>query len=145
MSLDALRALRARAEEALMMELARITRDMTDLETRCATMESELHAAAASYRAETERGVAIEAALEWQARIDAHGASLAQARQARHALDEAWNDVQAKLVEAGVERKILDRLADRRQRQRRAEADRRTLQELDDIANRLHHVRGMGA
>ena len=142
MSLEALRALRARAEEALTMELARIAHELTGMEARCEALEAARDTDAAAYRTAVERGLAVEAAWEWHARLDAHEAALAQTRQAVHRLRASWSGVQGQLVEASVERKILDRLAERRRQERRFDADRRIQQALDDIAQHRRRERG---
>jgi flagellar export protein FliJ len=138
MSLESLRHLRAQTEEAITMELARITQEMTNMESACRAWDKQIRTEGEAYRRQVEQGLAVEALLEWQARLDAQEASLARARRAIGSLHEAWTAAHGRLLVARQERKVLDRLAERRAQTQRMEAARREQQALDEAAQRRH-------
>ncbi len=118
------------------MELARVTQDVDAMEARCRSLEKALEEEAARYCRDAEGGLPIEQALERQARMEAQHTMLAAARQGLATLKETWDAVHARLMETRVERKILDRLAERREAEHQAELDRREQQHLDEAAQR---------
>lgn len=144
MSLESLRTLRAQAEEAITMELAQITQDLVRMEQRCQALDAKIQAEAATYRLQTEQGMAIEYVLEWHGRLEAQQTALKEARHAVAALAEAWNQTQARLIEASQERKILGRLADRRQQAHVSKLRRLEQLATDEAANRQRFSAGEG-
>lgn len=138
MSLDALRKLHAQTVEALMLELARITQQLVQSEQQVEALNARILSDAAVYRQQTEEGLAIEHVLEWHARMDAQQTALKHARQAVGAWTDAWNQTQARLVEASQERKVLDRYAERREHLQRTDAGRREQLALDEAGQRQH-------
>ncbi|MDH5669795.1 MAG: flagellar export protein FliJ [Nitrospira sp.] len=137
MSLESLRKVRARAQEAVMMELALLTQELTRMERQCETIEAQIQAEASDYQAQVERGLAVEAMWEWQGRLDSRRASLGKTHAAIQNLMKAWNAAQERLIEATQERKVLDRLAERRQRARDVEILRREQYATDEAAGRV--------
>ncbi len=141
MSLGALRKLRAQAVEDLMMELAQVTKALTESEARYRDMEASMHQDAATYDRQTSQGLTIEALLEWQGRMDAQQATL---QRIRHEIDraaEAWQHTKARLVEASQERKLLDLVADKRQAAQRADAARLDQRTTDEVASRRYETK----
>lgn len=136
MSVRALRAVRARDEEAIAMALGRLTHSLVAMETRCRELEHMMQTESASYEAETRQGLSIEAALEWHGRLEAHQAELRQTRLAIASLEDEWQRTQARLVEARQERKVLDRLDEQRRRAKDQELRRREQHLLDEAAQR---------
>lgn len=142
MSLDSLRKLRAQTEEAITMELAQIAQQLIQLEEQSQVLSAQIQSDAVTYRVQTEQGLAIEYVLEWQARMDAQQAALARAYQAIGTLTEAWNHTQGRLIEASQERKVLDRLAERRQQAHVTDTKRREQRTSDEAAYRQHAATG---
>lgn len=137
MSLDSLRKLKERAEEAVMMELARITHELTHMEGRCAALNARMDSDAAAFRERAEQGMPIEAVLEWQGRMDEARAAVQQSRRVIAELADRWKQTQARLVAATQERKVLDRLAERQEAAHRADLRRREQRATDESAGRL--------
>lgn len=137
MSLDALRKVRARAQEAITMELAEVTQNLMRMERQCEALEAQIQSEASAYQLQTERGLAVEAMLEWQRRLDSRRTALLQARHAIGNLTEAWAVVQARLIEATQERKVLDRFAERQREAHEAERRRGEQRATDEAAGRL--------
>lgn len=137
MSLDSLRKLRSRTQEAITMELAQVTQELMRMERQCEALEAQIQSEASAYQLQTERGLTVEAMLEWQGQLDVRRATLQQARNTIGNLTEAWIATQARLIEATQERKVLDRLAERRREAHEAEMRRREQQVTDEAAGRL--------
>jgi flagellar export protein FliJ len=144
MSLDALRKLRMRAEEALTMELAQVAQELIRMERQHEALEARLRSEAAAYQLQTERGLEVEAMLEWQGRLDSARTLLQRTRHAIGSLTEAWAGTQARLIEAARDRKVLDRLAERRRLAQDAEIRRRERQAMDEAAGRHRLFPGKG-
>ena len=141
MSLESLRKLRAQTVETLMMELAQITRTLTQSEERSHDIETQIQKDVVIYDRQSAQGLTIEAWLEWQGRMDSQQAAL---RQVRHEIDqaiEAWQHTKTLLVEASQESKLLDRVADKRREVQRAEAGRQEQRTTDEAASRRYSVR----
>jgi len=137
MSLDALRRLKERAEEAAMMELARITQDLAGMERQYDALTARMESDADAFRIQAEQGMAIETMLEWQGRMDEERAAAQQSRRVIADLTARWKQAQARLVVASQERKMLDRLAERQEAAHRANIQRREQQATDESATRL--------
>lgn len=137
MSLDSLRRLKERAEEAVMMELAQITRDLAGMERRCDALTAQLESDAAAFLVHAEQGMAIEAMLEWQGRMDNERAAVQRSRRRIAELTDRWTQAQARLVVATQERKVLDRLAERQRAAHRTDVERREQRATDEAATRL--------
>lgn len=137
MRLDSLRKLRVQTQEALTMELARVTQELVRMEQRCDTLDAQIQSDTSAYRLQTEQGLVIEALLEWRGRLDLQRAALTQARSAVGHLIEAWTSAHIRLVEATQERKILDRLLERQREAHDAELQRREQQATDEAAGRM--------
>ena len=144
MSLEALRRLKERAEEAVMMELAQITHDLAGMERRCDALTARLDSDASAFRAHAQQGMAIEAVLEWQARMDEERAAVQQSRRMIGELTDRWKQAEARLVAATQERKVLDRLVERQQAAHRADVQRREQRATDEAATRLRLWSGKG-
>jgi flagellar export protein FliJ len=144
MSLDALRRLKERAEETVMMELAKIARDLSDMERHCGALTARMESDAAAFRVHAQQGMAIEAVMEWQGRIDEARAAVQQSRHRIADLTNQWQQAQARLVVATQERKILERLGERRQAALRADVQRREQRATDESATRLRLWSGKG-
>lgn len=142
MSLDSLRKLRARTEEAIVMELAQITQELIRLEQQCRILEAQIQSDVTTYHVQAEQGMAVETVMEWHGRMDSQETGLKQARGEVDELTQAWNRTQACLVEATQERKILDHLAERHREAHRAAARRREQLAMDETANRQHSSSG---
>jgi flagellar export protein FliJ len=137
MSLDALRRLKERAEEAAMMELARITQDLAGMERLHDALTARMESDATAFRIQAEQGMAIETVLEWQGRMDEARAAVQQSRRVIVNVTEQWKQAQARLVVATQERKVLDRLAERQEAAHRSDIQRREQQATDESASRL--------
>ena len=120
-----------------MMELARITQELQRLEQQSDVLESQMKSEAAEYQAQSERGLTIEAMLGWQSRLDARRTALRQAQETIGGLTTAWSTVQARLIEVTQDRKVIDRLAERRKETCEAESQRREQYAMDEAASRL--------
>lgn len=140
MSLESLRKLRARTVERLMMELAQITRTLDQSEERCRDIEAQIQKDVVLYDRQSAQGLTIEAWLEWQGRIDSQQAALRRVRSEIDQAVEAWQHTKALLVEASQERRLLDRVADRRRDAERAEAGRQEQRTTDEAASRRYSV-----
>ncbi len=138
MSLESLRKLRAQTVETLMMELAQITRTMAQSEEQYRDMEIQIQKDADAYHRQSAQGMTIEAWMEWQGRMDSQQAALCRTRRKIDQAVEAWQHIKARLVEAGRERKLLDRVADRRLEAQRAEAGRQEQRMTDEAASRRY-------
>jgi flagellar export protein FliJ len=138
MSLESLRKLRAQTVEALMMELAQITRTLAQSEKRYHDLEAEIQKDVVVYDRQTSQGLTIEAWLEWEARMDSHRAALRQVRGEMDNALEAWRHTKALLVEASQERKLLDLVADKRREVQRADAGRQEQRMTDEAASRRY-------
>ena len=124
-----------------MMELAQITRTLTQSEERSHDIETQIQKDVVIYDRQSAQGLTIEAWLEWQGRMDSQQAAL---RQVRHEIDqaiEAWQHTKTLLVEASQESKLLDRVADKRREVQRAEAGRQEQRTTDEAASRRYSVR----
>jgi len=120
-----------------MMELARITQELQHLEQQSDVLESQMKSEATEYQTQSERGLTIEAMLGWQSRLDARRTALRQAQETIGRLTTAWSTVQAHLIEATQDRKVIDRLAERREEACEAESQRREQCAMDEAASRL--------
>jgi|SRR6185437_5063926 len=140
MSLESLRKLRAQAVETLMMELAQVTRVLTQNEQQCRDLEVQIQKDVVMYDRQSAQGLTIEAWLEWQGRIDSQQATLRRVRCEIDQAVEAWQRTKALLVEASQERRLLDRVADKRSEAQRAEAGRQEQRTTDEAANRRYSV-----
>jgi flagellar FliJ protein len=141
MSLESLRKLRAQTVETLMMELAQITRTLTQSEERYRDIETQIQKDVVIYDRQSAQGLTIEAWLEWQGRMDSQQAALRQVRREIDQAIEAWQHSKTLLVEASQESKLLDRVADKRREAQRAEAGRQEQRTTDEAASRLYSVR----
>lgn len=120
-----------------MMELARITQDLSGMERQCDAFTARMESDANRFRIEAAQGMGIETVLEWQGRMDEERAAVQQSRRVIADLTERWTQAQARLVVAIQERKVLDRLAERQEAARRADIERREQQATDEAATRL--------
>lgn len=141
MSLESLRKLRAQTVETLMMELAQITRTLTQSEERSHDIETQIQKDVVIYDRQSAQGLTIEAWLEWQGRMDSQQAALHQVRREIDQAIEAWQHTKTLLVEASQESKLLDRVADKRREVQRAEAGRQEQRTTDEAASRRYSVR----
>jgi flagellar FliJ protein len=141
MSLESLRKLRAQTVETLMMELAQITRTLTQSEERSHDIETQIQKDVVIYDRQSAQGLTIEAWLEWQGRMDSQQTALRQVRREIDQAIEAWQHTKTLLVEASQESKLLDRVADKRREAQRAEAGRQEQRTTDEAASRRYSVR----
>jgi flagellar protein FliJ len=141
MSLEALRKLRAQTVEALMMDLAQITRRLAQHEEQYQDLDAKIQQEIVTYDRQSAHGLTIEAWLEWQGRMDSQQASLRRMRREIDQAVEAWQQTKALLVEASVERKLLDIVADKRRDAQRAEAARQEQRTMDEAASRGYSTR----
>jgi flagellar FliJ protein len=141
MSLESLRKLRAQTVETLMMELAQITRTLTQSEERSHDIETQIQKDVVIYDRQSAQGLTIEAWLEWQGRMDSQQAALRQVRREIDQAIEAWQHTKTLLVEASQESKLLDRVADKRREAQRAEAGRQEQRTTDEAASRWYSGR----
>jgi flagellar FliJ protein len=141
MSLESLRKLRAQTVETLMMELAQITRTLTQSEERSHDIETQIQKDVVIYDRQSAQGLTIEAWLEWQGRMDSQQAALRQVRREIDQAVEAWQHTKTLLVEASQESKLLDRVADKRREAQRAEAGRQEQRTTDEAASRRYSAR----
>jgi flagellar FliJ protein len=141
MSLESLRKLRAQTVETLMMELAQITRTLTQSEERYRDIETQIQKDVVIYDRQSAQGLTIEAWLEWQGRMDSQQAALRQVRREIDQAIEAWQHSKTLLVEASQESKLLDRVADKRREAQRAEAGRQEQRTTDEAASRWYSGR----
>ncbi len=140
MSLESLRKLRAQAVETLMMELAQVTRVLTQNEQQCRDLEVQIQKDVVMYDRQSAQGLTIEAWLEWQGRIDSQQARLRRVRCEIDQAVEAWQHTKALLVEASQERRLLDLVADKRSEAQRAEAGRQEQRTTDEAASRRYSI-----
>jgi flagellar protein FliJ len=141
MSFESLRKLRVQAEETLMMELAQITRALSQNEERYHDLETQIQKDIVIYDRQSAQGLTIEAWLEWQGRMDSQQTALHRVRREIDQAVEAWQRTKALLVEASQERKLLDVVADKRRDVQRAEAGRREQRTTDEAASRRYSAR----
>ncbi|MCS6896910.1 MAG: flagellar FliJ family protein [Nitrospira sp.] len=136
MSLDALRKFRAQEREALIMELARVTQELVNMEQRCEALEVQLKADAASCLRLAQQGTMAQTLLEWEGRLVSKQVSLRQAREAIGRLTDLWLKTQARLVDAMQAGKALDRLSERRKAEHEALVMKREQRVGDETASR---------
>jgi flagellar export protein FliJ len=141
MSLESLQKLRAQTVETLMMELAQITRTLTQSEERYRDIETQIQKEVVIYDRQSAQGLTIEAWLEWQGRMDSQQAALRQVRREINQAVEAWQHTKTLLVETSQESKRLDRVADKRREAQRAEAGRQEQRTTDEAASRRYSTR----
>ena len=141
MSFESLRKLRAQTVEALMMELAQITRTLAQSEDRYQDLEVKIQQDVDTYGRQFVQGLTIEAWLEWQGHMDSQQAALCRVRREIDQAAEAWQRTKALLVEASQERKLLDLVADKRRDAQRADAARQEQRTMDEVASRRHSTR----
>ncbi|CUS31632.1 flagellar export protein FliJ [Candidatus Nitrospira nitrificans] len=141
MSLEALRKLRAQTVEGLMMDLAQITRALAQGEERYRDLEAQIQQEVVTHDRQSAQGLTIEAWLEWQGRMDSQQAGLRRVRREIDHAVEAWQRTKALLVEASLERKLLDIVADKRRDAERADAARQERRTMDEAASRGHSTR----
>jgi flagellar protein FliJ len=141
MSLESLKKLRAQTVETLMMELAEITRTLTQSEERYQDLEATMLQDVVTYDRESVQGLTIEAWLEWQGRMDSQQAALRRVRQEIDQAVAAWQQTKALLVEASQERKLVDLVADKRRDAQRADAARQEQRTTDEAASRGYSTR----
>lgn len=141
MSLESLRKLRAQTVETLMMELAQITRTLTQSEERSHDIETQIQKDVVIYDRQSAQGLTIEAWLEWQGRMDSQQTALRQVRREIDQAIEAWQHTKTLLVEASQESKLLDRVADKGREVQHAEAGRQEQRTTDEAASRRYSVR----
>ena len=141
MSFESLRKLRAQTVEALMMELAQITRALAQSEERYQDLESKIQEELVTYDRQSAQGLTIEAWLERQGRMDSQQAALCQVRRETNQAVEAWQHTKTLLVEASQERKLLDLVAEKRHDAQRADAARQEQRTTDEVASRRHSTR----
>lgn len=142
MSLETLRKLCAQTEQSIAMELAQLTQELIATERQCTDLGALIQSDAASYCREAERGATIETVLEWHNRLDAHRHALQRGQAKAAALGEAIARAQARLIEAAQERRIVDRLIERRRSVHRADVGRREQARTDEAAHRRHTSSG---
>lgn len=140
MSLESLQKLRAQTVERLMMELAQVTRVLTQNEERCRAIEAQIQKDVVVYDRQSAQGLTIEAWLEWQGRIDSQQAMLRRVRCEIDQAVEVWQRTKALLVEASQERRLLDVVADKRREVQRAEAGHQEQRTTDEAASRRYSV-----
>ena len=124
-----------------MMELGRIAQALSLGEERHRRIEAEMRVDTERYRQHMRQGLTIEGLLEWQVRMDSQQAAL---RQVRLEIEEAtlsWTRTNTLLVEASRERKVLDRVLERREATKRAEVARQEQQATDEAASRRYLLR----
>ena len=141
MSLESLRKLRAQTVEALMMDLAQITRTLAQREERYQDLEAQIQQEVVTHDRQSVQGLTIEAWLEWQGRMDSQQAMLRRVRREVEQAVEAWQQTKALLVEASLERKLLDIVADKRRAAQCADAARQEQRTMDEAASRRHSTR----
>lgn len=120
-----------------MMELARITQELSGMERRCEELTARMESGADAFRIQAEQGMAIETMLEWQGRMNEERAAVRQSWCVIADLTTRWKQAQERLVVATQERKVLDRLAERQEAAHRADIQRREQRATDDSATRL--------
>ena len=141
MSLEALQKLRAQTVETLMMELAQITRTLTQSEERYHDIEAQIQKDIVMCERQSAQGLTIETWLEWQGRMDSQQAALRRVRREIDQAAEAWQQTKALLVEASQERKLVDLVADKRLEAHRADGGRQEQRTTDEAASRRHATR----
>jgi|CXWL01.1.fsa_nt_gi flagellar export protein FliJ len=141
MSLEALRKLRAQTVEALMMDLAQIARTLAQSEERYQDLDAQIQQEIVTYDQQSAQGLTIEAWVERQGRMDSQQAALRRVRREIDQAVEAWQQTKALLVEASLERKLLDIVADKRRDAQRADAARQEQRTMDEAASRRHSTR----
>lgn len=141
MSLESLRKLRAQTVEALMMDLAQITRTLAQREERYRNLEAKIQQEVVTHDRQSVQGLTIEAWLEWQGRMDSQQTVLRRVRREVEQAVEAWQQTKALLVEASLERKLLDIVADKRRAAQCADAARQEQRTMDEAASRRHSTR----
>ncbi len=142
MSLEALQKLRKQAVEELMMELARITQALTRSEDQCRMLEAHIQSDRIAYHRQTEQGLTIEALWEWRSRLDAQQSALDQLRRDIHEAASAWQQTNARLVEANQEYKLVGRVVEQRRMIHCAEVRHRDQRATDEAAARSYRVEG---
>jgi flagellar FliJ protein len=144
MSLESLQKLRAQTVEALMMDLAQITRRLAQREEQYQDLDAQIQQEIVAYDRQSAHGLTIEAWLEWQGRMDSQQAALRRVRREIDQAVEAWQQTKALLVEASQERKLLDIVADKRRAAQGADAARQEQRTMDEAASRQHSSRREG-
>jgi flagellar export protein FliJ len=136
MSLEALRKFRAQEREALMVELAHVSRELMSLEQRCGTLEERMRIDASLAQRQAVQGTTAHTWLEWDEQLASQWLLLKQVREAVRRLTDVWGKTRARLIEAMQEGKVLDRLEGRRQAEREALMRKQEQRASDEMASR---------
>lgn len=138
MSLEALQKWRAQNVEVLMMELAMLSQTLAQNEEQCRALESKIRADTVLYDQEAQRGMTVEALVEWQGRLESQQCALSRVRHDIEQVTMAWQQIQARLVEANQEHTLLDRVIEQRRQIQRVDAANREQQMTDEAAVRSY-------
>jgi flagellar export protein FliJ len=141
MSLDSLRKLRGQAVEALMMELGHIAQSLSRSEEQYRKIETEMLEDADKYSQQAQRGMTIEAMLEWQVRMHSQQAALRQVHLEIEQATLSWQRTNKLLVEANQECKLLDRILEQREATKCADLARQEQRATDEAASRRYLLR----
>ncbi|TKB66596.1 MAG: hypothetical protein E8D47_06360 [Nitrospira sp.] len=136
MKLDALRRYRAQIEEVVRLDLFRLRQELQDAETRSHLLDAQLRLTADAYVEKAGGGVALDEFLVWQSKFAAETSELAGARRVETQLREAWSCKQDEMREVTLDRRRLDRLAERMRQQRQLVQHRVDQMEMDEAAQR---------
>jgi flagellar export protein FliJ len=136
MKLDVLRRYRAQLEEVVRMDLFRLRQELQDAEARTRLLDDQMKRTTEASLAMTGGGVGLEEFLVRQSMLTAAASNLAVAMQVEERLQEVWSLKQEELREAMLDRRTLDRLAERVRQQHRCVQGRAEQMEMDEVARR---------
>jgi flagellar export protein FliJ len=136
MKLDVLRRYRGQLEEVVRMDLFRLRQELQDAEARTRLLDDQMKRTTDVSLSKTGGGVGLEEFLVRQSMLAAEASNLAVAMQMEGRLREVWNLKQEELREAMLDRRTLDRLAERVRQQHRAVQGRAEQMEMDEAARR---------
>lgn len=138
MSLESLQRWRAQNVEVLMMELAQLSQALAWNEEQCRGLESQIQADTLLYQQEAQRGMTVETLMEWQGRLESQQHALDRVRQDVEQVTLAWQQTNARLVEANQEQRLLDRIIDQRRQVQRTDMANREQRMTDEAAARSY-------
>jgi len=136
MKLDVLRRYRAQLEEVVRMDLFRLRQELQDAEARTRLLDDHMKRTTDASLSKIGGGVGLEEFLVRQSLLAAEASNLAVAMQMEGRLREVWNLKQEELREAMLDRRTLDRLAERVRQQHRGVQGRVEQMEMDEAARR---------
>lgn len=131
--------LRQREEDVVRLDLARVNREITQVQMEIERIERELRSTDVSR--ELERCKDLDPGFvvrRHQGHLTALEGSVREAREEESRLFRERSDVNARLIQARRDRAAVEKLRERALRKHRQESERQERKEMDEVAARLY-------